>query len=111
MVWLAVRVRFGASGGSCTMTPATPDGATFPGHKDDVTNDPFEQRFKEPELIPALIEELAGSDASPPGVCTIRLFLVTDGNNGHVLTDDGTKQGVAQCPRYSSGSNCGYCPN
>ncbi len=69
-----------SAAGTCVLTESQPAGAVA-GPKDP-SLDPFDQRFKQPELVSILIETIA--DAAS---CTFTLYLVTDGNPGHVSTE------------------------
>ena len=53
---------------------------------------PLDQRFKEPELLTITIGDLPESE-----MCTITVYVITDGNPGHVKTSDDTPQGTPQC--------------
>ena len=72
--------------GDCTLTADQPAGAVA-GPKDPA-NEPYSQRFKQPELVSILVDSVADE-----GVCTFTLYLVTDGNPGHVSTEEGILDG------------------
>lgn len=75
-----------SAAGGCVLTAGQPAGAVA-GPKDP-TKEPFSQRFKEPELVSILVDSVADT-----GVCTFTLYLVTDGNPGHVSTAGGILTG------------------
>lgn len=67
----------------CMVAATQPDGADA-GPKGEV---PLGQRFKEPELLTLMVDGLADTD-----MCAVTLYVITDGNPGHV-----TEDGVEQC--------------
>lgn len=69
----------------CNLTEGQPAGAVS-GPKDPLL-DPFDQRFKEPELISILVDSLADDTT-----CSFTIYVVTDGNPGHVTEVSGNAQ-------------------
>lgn len=69
----------------CDLTEGQPAGAVS-GPKDPLL-DPFDQRFKEPELISILVDSLANNTT-----CSFTIYVVTDGNPGHVTEAGGNAQ-------------------
>ena len=72
----------------CMVAATQPEGADA-GPKGEV---PLGQRFLEPEFLTLMINGLADE-----AMCTVTLYVITDGNPGHVTTHDGTPQGDEQC--------------
>jgi hypothetical protein len=83
----------------CTVVASQPPNP--PGNEDP----PLDQRFLEPELLTITIGDLPQDQ-----MCTITVYVITDGNPGHVMTDDGTPQGVPQCAEAPLNSTAQLAP-
>ena len=68
---------------ACMVAATQPEGADA-GPKGEM---PLGQRFKEPELLTIMVDGLADQ-----AMCTVTVYVITDGNPGHVTKDGGDEQ-------------------